>query len=411
MRRTFAGGPGPRYLLLGATIFLVLAGLVMVYSASSVADYVHLDDSAYHLKRQVIWIAAGAVFMVLAMRLDYRRLRSAVWPFYLACVAGLVVVLVAGVGKWGATRWIDVGGFTIQPSEYAKLACVMLAAYLLVQLRTRAIRQKEFWGRLALGCGVVALLVMLQPDMGTTMSILIAVFLVLVLGGVNVGILTGTVVGGGLLAAVAIFAEPYRAQRFFAFMDPWNNPQASGYQSIQGLLAFGSGGVDGVGLGMSRQKFFYLPAAHTDFIYAIVGEEAGLIGTLAVLAAFVVFTYAGIRIALGAKDEFGRLLAGGVTAMIAVQAIMNMAAVTGLMPVTGIPMPLVSFGGNSMIFTMACIGIVLSVSRYGACGVRPVKQGQRREEKPGARDDERRRDRRPHLSGIDGGRGAARRRA
>jgi len=409
--KKFAGGALAYYLFAGATVFLLLAGLVMVYSASSVADYVNFSDSAHHFKRHAISIVIGMVVLFAAQALDYRLLKRWAWVFYYACLASLVAVLVIGVGKWGAKSWIDLGPATIQPSEYAKLACIMLAALLFAQLEERSIRTKELAMRLTFAVGAVVFLVMLQPDMGTTMSIVLSIYLVLVLAGVRWSYLLGAAAVGMSGVMVLMMAVSYRAARFKAFLDPWADPQGSGYQSIQAMLAFGSGGVDGVGLGLSRQKFFYLPAAHNDFIFAIVGEELGLIGTLAIVAAFVLFTYAGIRIALGARDLFGRLLAGGLVAMIGVQAVMNMAAVTGLMPVTGIPMPLVSFGGSSMTFTMLCVGVVLSVAKHGTRGVRAVGPGKPLKESPGARDDERRGNRRSHLSSIDGGRGAARRRA
>jgi cell division protein FtsW len=237
------------------------------------------------------------------------------------------------------------------------------------------------------------------------------VFVVLILGNIRTTWLLGISLSGIALGLIGIFSAGYRAQRFMAFLDPWADPQKGGYQTIQAMLAFGSGGLDGVGLGLSRQKFFYLPAAHTDFIFAIIGEELGLIGTLSVVLAFLLFAYAGTKIALGARDEFGKLLAGGLAGMIATQAIMNMMAVTGLMPVTGIPLPFVSSGGSSLTFTLVCVGLVLSVSSHGTRGVRPVRATGAGKENARARDDERGRNRWPHLSGIDGGRGTTRRRA
>jgi cell division protein FtsW len=207
-----------------------------------------------------------------------------------------------------------------------------------------------------------------------------------------------------------IMLKGYRADRFAAFVDPWADPAGGGYQIIQGLLAFGSGGLLGVGLGFSRQKFFYLPAAHTDFIFAIIGEELGALGTLAVVAVFGVLAWAGLRLALTTKDRFGRLVAGGMTVLIVTQAVMNMAAVTGLMPVTGIPLPLVSYGGSSMMFTLACVGLILSVAGGGRSRAsRRASASQIPEETTVASTSERRRDGRPRLSSIDGGRASARR--
>jgi cell division protein FtsW len=342
-------------------------------------------------------------------RVDYRGIRKFAWPFLLVSDAGLVFVLTHGIGKWGAQRWLYIGGFPIQPSEFAKLAVVLALA---VVLSDKHIRREPFT-RQALWFGLVILpvvaLIMLQPDMGTTMSILVAAYALLALGGVPGRYLAGIAAAGAAAVPAMIMFEPYRAARFLAFLDPWKDPRGDGYQIIQALYAFGSGGLTGVGLGLSRQKFFYLPAAHTDFIFAIVGEELGLVGTVAVVAGFAVLVYAGIRIAISAQDRFGKLLAGGLTALIVMQAVMNIAAVTGIMPVTGIPLPLVSYGGSSIMFTLGCAGIVLSVARHGSA--RRAKPDRVQEETDIAGVVERRRDGRPHLSSIDGGRAPVRRRA
>lgn len=409
-RPPLSGGPAARYLLLGSTLALVLGGLVIIYSASSVSDHVRLADSAYHLKRQAALVGVGVVFLLLLQRVDYRVWKRWAWPAWGLTLAGLVAVLVVGMSEGGARRWIAVGPVPVQPSEYAKLACVLVVSLLVMEWQRGRLGDKELFGRSALAVAPVLALVMMQPDMGTAVSIGAAVLFVLWLGDVRARYLVSAVAGGAALAVVGVFAEPYRAARFTSFLDPWTDPKGDGYQIIQALLAFGSGGLGGVGLGLSRQKFFYLPAAHTDFVFAIVGEEAGLLGTLSIVAAFVVFTYAGMRIAMGAKDGFGKLLAGGLTAMIAAQAVLNMAAVTGLTPVTGIPLPLVSYGGSSMTFTLACVGVILSVSRHGS-RVRRVRAPRPQEESTRARADERRRHRGSHLSSVDGGRGAVRRRA
>ncbi len=406
-RATYAGGPGARYLLMFATLFLVAGGLLMVYSASSAADVVRLGDGAYHLKRQAAGVGVGLVIMLVAMALDYRRVRWIGPALWAGSIVGLGAVLVLGVGKWGATRWIALGPVTVQPSEFAKIGCVLVTALLVQQYRSGRIDGERFWVRVAGAVGLAAALIMLQPDMGTTISLVGAVFLVLLIGGMNLKVLGAVAIGGVSSFAALIAIAPYRAARITAFVDPWADPLGSGYQSIQAMYAFGSGGIDGVGLGLSRQKFFYLPAAHTDFIFAIIGEELGLIGSLSVLLAFGAIAYAGIRIALGSRDAYGRLLAGGLTSMIVLQAVMNMAAVTGLMPVTGITMPLVSYGGSSMTLTLLCIGMILSVSTYGA----RVRTSRVSEEKERANRVERRGDRRSHLSGIDGGRSSTRRRA
>lgn len=410
-RRPFAGGAIARYLLLGTVLFLSLFGLVMIFSASSVSDYVKFGDSAYHLKRQLQWLALGLPVLLLAARVDYRILKKATWPLLIAVDVMLVLVLTHGVGKWGAQRWLYIGGVGIQPSEFAKLAVVLALAIVL----SRPPSRDETFARRMGWCALIVLpvlaLIMWQPDMGTTMVIVSATFVMLMLGGTPWRYLGGIIAAIGVAVPAMIAFEPYRMARFTSFLDPWKDPKGDGYQIIQALYAFGSGGLRGIGLGLSRQKYFYLPAAHTDFIFAIVGEELGLLGTVAVVAAFVVLAYAGIRIAMAARDPFGRLLAGGLTALVVTQAVMNIAAVTSLMPVTGIPLPLVSYGGSSVTFTLGCIGFILSVGAHGMTSKRTRTDTRPQEETRSAGSVERRRDGRPHLSSIDGGRAPLRRRA
>jgi cell division protein FtsW len=245
--------------------------------------------------------------------------------------------------------------------------------------------------------------------MGTTVTLAVAVVFVLALAGSDLRWLAAATGFVGVLGALFIATSEYRAARVLGFLDPWGDPQGRGYQTVQALLAFGTGGLDGVGLGLSRQKFFYLPEAHTDFILAIIGEEVGLLGTLAVVAAFAVLAWAGMKIAAGAKDEYGRLVAGAITGMIAFQAALNMAAVTGLFPVTGKPLPFLSYGGSSMLVTMICVGLVLSVSEHGAKAPRAVRVRTPKEAPQRESAHERRRDRGPRVSGPRGGRPARRR--
>lgn len=418
MARGRRGLTTPAYLLLGATAALVLGGLLMVYSASSVADYVQYGDSAYHLKKQLVIALAGAVAMLVVSRWDFRSTRGAriapavvAWGLWAAATIGLVAVDFAGVAKWGATRSIAIGPLFLQPSEFAKGGCVLVTALLLVQWRRGVLTDRQFLGWLAGALLPVVALIMAQPDMGTTASLLLAVYATLWLGGVRGRWLALTAGAGAGLGALLISVAGYRMERVTAFLDPWAAPLDGGYQIIQSLYAFGSGGLLGVGLGLSRQKFSYLPAAHTDFIFAIIGEELGILGSLAVVAGFLVFAYAGIRIAVECKDPFGRLMAGGLTAMIAGQAAMNMAAVTGLMPITGIPLPLMSAGGSSLVFTLGCIGLILSVSRHSVST--PVRLVRPTTTRGSVREDsvERRRDSGAHLPGIERRGASSRRRA
>ncbi len=410
------------YLLLGATVFLVLSGLLMIYSASSVVDYVKYEDSAYHVKKQVAFALAGLLALAIASRWDFTRRAgrssaltspdNVAWALWGVALLGLIAVEIGGVEKWGATRSFDLGPVYVQPSEYAKLGTLLVVAIALVKWRRQEVDGRGLLHRLGIAVVPVVGLILLQPDMGTTMSLLFAVTALLWLGGIRARWFA-LIAGLGIPAAYGLIrVAGYRMERLTAFLDPWADPADSGYQIIQSLYAFGSGGLTGAGLGMSRQKFFYLPAAHTDFIFAVIGEELGWIGSIAVVAAFAIFAYAGFRVALECKDLFGRLLAGGLTAMITIQALMNMAAVTGLMPITGIPLPFVSAGGSSLTLTLACVGLILSVARASgaasaAAGRPPSTTGRSRS----AGSVERRRDGRPHLSGIDGGRAAGRRRA
>lgn len=400
----------PAFWLLIATAVLVLGGLLMVWSASSVSDYVKLGDSAYHLKKQLMVAIAGAVALFALSWWDFRTTRKRIaairpeavaWTLWAIATVGLIAVEFAGVGKWGATRSISIGPFFLQPSEFAKGGCVLITAVLLVQWRRGVLSDRQFVKWLLGALVPVVVLVLNQPDMGTTVTILVAVFATLWLGGVRGRWLALISAGGTAFGTLLILVAGYRMERVVAFLDPWADPTDTGYQIIQSLYAFGSGGAFGVGLGLSRQKYSYLPAAHTDFVFAVIGEELGVIGSLSVVVAFLIFAYAGFRIAIECKDPFGRLMAGGLTSMIVIQAAMNMAAVTGLMPITGIPLPLVSAGGSSLAFTLACIGLILAVSRHSAGApvrlVRPTTtRGSQRESTS-----DRRRDGGPYLPGIE----------
>ena len=407
-KHAYAGGPGARYVLLGSAFYLTAFGLLMIYSASSVTATVREGSSWHYLARQLVFIGLSAPIAWFLSRFDYRRFRNTSWVLWVGGVVLLVVTLLLGIVRGGARRWIPLGLFSLQPSELAKIACVLLVSSIAIEWMQRKTPTNTFLGRVGMAVGVPAVLVMLQPDFGTTVTLIASVGIVLILAGIDWKWVVGAIAGVVAFAALAIAVEPYRAQRFLAFLDPWSDPQGRGYQTVQALLAFGTGGIDGVGLGLSRQKFFYLPEAHNDFILAIIGEEIGLLGTLSVVAGIALFTWAGFRIAIGTRDPFGKLVAGGLTGMLAFQAALNMAAVTGLIPITGKPLPFVSYGGSSILVTLICLGLILSVSEYGALVPRAVRP--RRNEEPrreSAR--ERRRDRRPHLSRVDGGRTTRRR--
>jgi cell division protein FtsW len=343
----------------------VAAGLVMILSASSVEAYKRYGSSFLFFNRQVVGGALGLVAMFACARFDYRKLRGLAAPLLAVTIVLLVAVLIPGVGvtRGGSSRWLDLGPLTLQPSELAKLALILFTAAVFDRKGGKIFDPREFFVPLVPAVGIVSLLIMVQPDLGTTIIAAASAMLVAYLAGARLRHLGLLLTSGGLAAAALSLSESYRRARLFSFVNPWADPMNTGYQTIQGQIALGSGGWFGVGLGASRQKWSYVPNAHTDFILAILGEELGLFGTLFVVALFAFFIYLGVRIARKAPDRFGFLLAGGITGWMGLQAIVNMGAVTGILPITGVPLPLISFGGSSLVFTMAAIGILLSIAR------------------------------------------------
>ena len=351
-------------LLLSATALVVL-GLIMVLSASSVRAYEQYGSSFLFFGRQVLYAVVGVLAFLVTVRMRYSAWQHLCVPLLAASAALLVLVLLPGFGTvaGGSARWLQLGPVTIQPSEIAKVAVITFSAALLSR-RWRRIRElRDLVLPLAPVIGVICGLILLQPDMGTAVIIVASVFVLLFIAGARGKHLVVGASGLGVLGVALMYAEGYRLARFVAFINPWADPQGSGYQTIQSAIALTSGGPFGLGLGASRQKWSYVPNAHTDFIFAIIGEELGLVGALIVLALFGVLLYAGIRIALRAPDTFGRLLAAGITGWFGVQAVVNLGAVTGLLPITGVPLPFVSFGGSSLVVSMAAVGMLVSVAR------------------------------------------------
>jgi cell division protein FtsW len=352
--------------LFGAVLALLAVGLVMVYSASSVVAYDQLGDSGYFFKRQAAWIAIGLAAMWLASRIHYRRLRRLAVPLLLVGLVLLVAVLLPGVGRvaGGARRWIQAGPLSFQPVEAARLALLVYVAHFAAR---RGLGVRDLARGVVpplLVTGIAAALVLRQPDMGSAMMLVAATVLLLFLAGARIAHLALLAVAALPVVAAVIAAADYRMQRILGFLDPWSDPQGAGFHVIQSLLAFGSGGLLGVGLGASSQKFYYLPERHTDFIFAIVGEELGLLGTGGLLALFALFAYRGYRIARAAPDRFGALLAAGITVTIVGQAALNMGVATGLLPVKGVTLPFISFGGTSLITTLVQVGILSNISQY-----------------------------------------------
>jgi len=355
------------YLVLASTAALLGLGLVMVFSASSVRSYATYHSSYAIAMKQAIFMGVGIPCMYVASRLPVKVWRMLGYPLLLAAVAGLVLVLVPGIGRNvdGATRWIPMpGGFNIQPSELGKLALVLWGADLLVRKKKLLGEWKHLFVPLLPVAGLVAFLVMLEPDMGTTLATVAIVVALLWVVGTPMRYFAAFLAVLGTLGGALAVAEPYRLARLTGFLHPFDDPQGSGYQAVQGLYALSSGGWFGLGLGASREKWAGgLPNAHTDFVFAIIGEELGLLGTFAVLLLFATLTYAGVRIAKRSTDPFARLAATGVTAWLAAQSLINMGAVVGLLPITGIPLPLISFGGSALIPTLVAIGMLMSFAR------------------------------------------------
>jgi len=344
------------------TILLAL-GVVMVFSASSVYALRELGSSAYFLKRHLFYLAAGLVAMTLSMLIDYRLLARYAKPIMIFSVFSLLLVLVAGREVYGAKRWFQFLGFSFQPSEFTKIAMIIYVADFLSRKREKI--QSFFTGFLPvmMALGAVCLLILKQPDLGTTALIASVVFIMIFIAGARMWHM-GLV---GLVSLPALFyliaKTPYRLRRIQAFLDPWKDQQGAGFQLVQSQIALGSGGLLGVGLGKSVQKLYYLPAAHTDFILSIIGEELGLVGTVSVIVLFMLLIWQGARIAKRCEDPFGYFLALGIVAMIALQAIINIGVSIGAFPTKGLPLPFVSYGGSALVVQMICVGLLLNISR------------------------------------------------
>ena len=346
------------------TFLLMLYGLVMAYSASSAQSYFTYHTSFYFAERQLAWALVGVIVMWVLARVDYAWWRRLALPLAGLAAFVLAAVLVPGVGARinGARRWIMIGGQGIQPSEFAKLAAVILVAALIARRPREIESPKGFLGLAAIGILPAAGLVMLEPDLGTTVVLVVAVVAVLVAAGTPLRYLFGLFAGGAACVLGLIVVEPYRLQRLTTFLDPWKDPQGSGFQATQSLISIASGHIFGVGLGNSIQKFGYLPAQGTDMITGIIGEELGLVGLIVLLVLYGALAWAGLRIAINCKELFGKLLATGITAIIVGQACINIGAALGVLPLTGVPLPLVSLGGTSVVAVLGGLGILLNIA-------------------------------------------------
>jgi cell division protein FtsW len=356
----------PAYALLLAVMALTAIGIVMVYSASSVRSYFNDADPAAQGMEQIVWAAIGLAGLLVASRIDFRHLRYLAIPIFVITLALLVAVLIPGIGAEinGSRRWILIPGLgSLQPAEFAKLAVVL---YLAHWLDRRGKEAGSLWNGLVPFALLIApgfVLIAMEPDLGTAGVYVIAAGSVFFMAGANllyIGAAASAVMGA---AWVMVTSTSYQLERVETFLNPFRDPLGSGYNAVQALFALALGGITGLGLGESKQKYLYLPAPSTDFIFAIIGEEWGLVGTLTVVALFVVVAYWGYRIAITAPDTFSGLLACGITTWLVVQALVNMMVVTALMPVTGIPLPFISAGGSALTINLAAVGILLSISR------------------------------------------------
>jgi cell division protein FtsW len=351
--------------LLAVTLILLSTGVVMVYSASAIVAADRFRDPYFFLKKQVFWAALGCGALWLTLRTDYRRLEKLVLPLLAVAAVLLVVVLVPGLGVSvnGSRRWLRLGPLSFQPAELAKLALVVYLAAFLARKRDHL---ADFWHGVApplmVGAGF-ATLVLLQPDLGNSLTLLVLTLGLLFLAGVPTKWLAMVVVPALPLGVLAVLMAPYRLRRVFAFVDPWQDPRGSGFQIIQSWLALGGGGLFGRGMGESKQKLFYLPEAHTDFIFSILGEELGFVGAALVVGLFAVLVWRGLRIGLRAADPFGAYLALGITVLVATQTLVNLGVVTGLLPTKGLPLPFLSFGGSALLVTMLATGVLLNISQ------------------------------------------------
>ncbi len=366
-------GP-PDYLLLVATAMLLIVGLLAVYSSSFAVGYLEFGDTNFFVARQAVFALAGLAAMVFFMRMDYRRLRALSVPLMVAALIGLLAVLVPGLGveRNGASRWLEVGPIAIQPSEFAKLAVIV---YISAWLASRGTQINKFslgFVPFVLMISVVGGLVIAEPDMGTTIIILLTASTLFFVAGAPLSHLALLIMAGGLVAWGVIITKEYQMDRLVSFVDPESDPQGVGFHIIQLLIALGSGGPLGLGWGASRQKFFYVPSAHTDGVFAILGEELGFIGLLAILALFAFFLYRGVRVTLASQDRFATLLGIGIVSWIAYQTLINIGGITRTIPLTGIPLPFLSYGGSALISVLAGVGVLLSLSRYAA-GARPER--------------------------------------
>ena len=374
-------------LLILVTLGLVAFGLVMVFSATSASATLGEGDPMRYLVKQGLYAVAGLVLLVLVSRIDYHALRPLAPVLLIGSFVACAAVLVAAPAINGAHRWFVLGPVSVQPAELAKVAvCVWTCAVLARRPVPRTMA--ELMKPVGLVVCAFGALIVIEPDLGTTITLFLMVAGILLVSGIPLRLfaLAGTfALGAGLLA---IYMEPYRRDRIFSFLDPWKDAEGAGFQNVQAIIGMGSGGLTGEGIGQGIQKINFLPEAHTDMIFAVVGEELGLVGSLVVIAGFALFAWAGFRVALACRDPFGKRLAAGITTLVAGQAAINLAAVLGMAPLTGIPLPFVSYGGSSLVVLLCAVGVLLNIAvndRVVGARVRDRGRGNSRPRAAGAR--------------------------
>ncbi|MBI4665890.1 MAG: putative lipid II flippase FtsW [Nitrospinae bacterium] len=351
-------------------LLLLGLGIVMIFSSSAVIAIEKHGDSYYFLKRQGMWSLLGVLGMFAAMRFDYRFLKKRIWLIYALVLSALVLVYAPGLGVNvnGAKRWINLGFATVQPSEVAKLGIVIFFAGFLAKKEEENTIKDFVFGYMPnlVALLVVFILIQLQPDLGTAMIIGMVSFTMFLISGVRGRYLAGTFLLALPILWAAVYNVGYRRRRILSFLNPWDDASDSGYQIIQSFVALAKGGVLGVGLGNGRQKLFYLPEPHTDFIFSIIGEELGLVGALTVVGLFLILAWRGIRAGLMAQDRFSSLLALGITFTITIQALLNISVIAGAMPTKGLPLPFISLGGTALVMWLISVGLLANISEKAA---------------------------------------------
>ena len=347
------------------TLFLIFFGVTMIYSSSGIYAMQVLGDRLYFLKRHIFFVCAGLVVSLGCMAMDYRDLRKVAKPLLLVSVSLLVLVLIPGIGKasYGAQRWFKLGPIYFQPSEMTKICVLIYVADFLARKQQEIRSFRKGFLPVLLVLGTVSLLILKQPDLGSTLLIFSVALIMLFIAGAKLKYIWALVLASLPGFYFLVVKVPYRWRRIVAFLDPWQDVHGAGFQLIQSQVAFGNGGLWGVGLGKSVQKLFYLPAAHTDFILSIVGEELGFLGAFLVIVLFICLIWQGARIAKRTLDPFGYYLSIGIVALIGLQAVINVGVSIGALPTKGLPLPFISYGGSSLVFNMISIALLLNVSR------------------------------------------------